>query len=78
MPYSYYLKEQDKENGHYQFILRRERSAFVTCLRLNDREWKDKYFFTSGELVNGTDDLEISRPTREKQVSSVCFNYVHV
>ena len=34
--YSYYLKEHDKENMQYQFILRKDRSALVTCLRSND------------------------------------------
>ena len=49
--FSYYLKEHDKEKGCFQLILRREKSQLVTCLRSNDHGWKDKYFFTKGELI---------------------------
>ena len=34
--YSYYLKEHDKEKGHYQFILCKDRVPLVTCLRSNN------------------------------------------
>ena len=55
MLFSCYLKEHDKEKGRYQFILRKERNALVTCLELNDRGWKDNYLFARGELVFGLD-----------------------
>ena len=40
--FSYYLKEHDKKKGHFQLLLRRERSLLVTCLWSNDSGWKDK------------------------------------
>ena len=51
MLYSYYLKENDIDKGHYQFTLRKDRVLIVTSLRSNDHRWKDKYFFMKGELM---------------------------
>ena len=49
----YYLKEHDKDKGRYKIIARVGRVPFITCLRTNDRSWKDKFLFIKRELVWG-------------------------
>ena len=51
--FSYFLKEHDTNKGRYQLIARVGRVLIITCLRTNDRNWKDKFFFIKGELVYG-------------------------
>ena len=50
---SYYLKEHDKDKGRYKMITRVGRAPIITCLRTNDRGWKDRFLFVRGELVWG-------------------------
>ncbi|KAL5565741.1 hypothetical protein UlMin_028905 [Ulmus minor] len=51
--FSYYLKEHDKDKGRYKMITRVGRAPIITCLRTNDRGWKDRFLFVRGELVWG-------------------------
>ncbi|KAL5573252.1 hypothetical protein UlMin_022849 [Ulmus minor] len=51
--FSYYLKEHDVDKGRYKLIARVGRAPIVTCLRTNDRGWKDRYLFVRGDLVWG-------------------------
>ena len=51
--HSYYLKEHDTNKGRYQLIVRKDRVPLVTCMRTNDRGWKNRLFFAQGELVYG-------------------------
>ncbi|KAL5580801.1 hypothetical protein UlMin_013243 [Ulmus minor] len=51
--FSYYLKEHDKDKGRYKMIARVGRAPIITCLRTNDRGWKDRFLFVRGELVWG-------------------------
>ena len=51
--YSYYLKEHDVDKGRYKLIARVGRAPIVTCLRTNDRGWKDRYLYVRGDLVWG-------------------------
>ncbi len=51
--FSYYLKEHDVDKGRYKLIARVGRVPVVTCLRTNDRGWKDRYLFVRGDLVWG-------------------------
>ncbi|KAL5573130.1 hypothetical protein UlMin_022727 [Ulmus minor] len=48
--FSYYLKEHDVDKGRYKLIARVGRAPIVTCLRTNDRGWKDRYLFVRGDL----------------------------
>ena len=51
--FSYYLKEHDKDKGRYKIIARVGRAPIITCLRTNDRSWKDRFLFVRGDLVWG-------------------------
>ncbi|KAL5552582.1 hypothetical protein UlMin_039983 [Ulmus minor] len=51
--FSYYLKEHDKDKGRFKLITRVNRAPIVTCLRTNDRAWKDRFIFVRGDLVWG-------------------------
>ncbi|KAL5567410.1 hypothetical protein UlMin_030574 [Ulmus minor] len=51
--FSYYLKEHDKDKGRFKLIARVGRAPIVTCLRTNDRGWKDRFIFVRGDLVWG-------------------------
>ncbi|KAL5550064.1 hypothetical protein UlMin_000240 [Ulmus minor] len=51
--FSYYLKEHDVDKGRYKLIARVVRAPIITCLRTNDRGWKDRYLFVRGDLVWG-------------------------
>ncbi|KAL5580186.1 hypothetical protein UlMin_012628 [Ulmus minor] len=51
--FSYYLKEHDKDKGRFKLIVRVGRAPIITCLRTNDRGWKDRFIFVRGDLVWG-------------------------
>ncbi|KAL5580129.1 hypothetical protein UlMin_012571 [Ulmus minor] len=51
--FSYYLKEHDKDKGRFKLIARVGRAPIITCLRTNDRGWKDRFIFVRGDLVWG-------------------------
>ena len=51
--FSYYLKEHDKDKGRFKLIARVGRAPIVTCLRTNNRAWKDRFIFVRGDLVWG-------------------------
>ncbi len=51
--FSYYLKKHDKDKGRFKLIARVGRVPIVTCLRTNDREWKDRFIFVREDLVWG-------------------------
>ena len=51
--FSYYLKEHDTDKGRFKLIARVGRVPIITCLRTNDRGWKDRFLFVRGELVWG-------------------------
>ena len=51
--FTYYLKEYDIDKGRYQLITRVVQVPIITCLRSNDRNWKEIYFFVNGELMYG-------------------------
>ena len=53
MLFSYYLKEHDKDKVRFKLIDRVNRVSIVTCLRTNDRAWKDRFIFVRGNLVWG-------------------------
>ena len=55
--FSFYLKEHDTDKGRYQLITRVSRVPIITCLRTNDRNWKDRFFFVEGDLVYGLQGL---------------------
>ena len=43
--FSYYLKEHDKDKGRYKITARVGYAPIITCLRTNDRSWKDRFLF---------------------------------
>ena len=49
--YSYYMKEHNMNKDRYQLTTRVGRVPIITCLRTNDRSWKDRFFFARRELV---------------------------
>ena len=51
--FSYYLNAHDKDKGMYKMIARVGRAPIITCLRTNDRGWKDRFLFVRGELIWG-------------------------
>ena len=60
--YFYYLKEHDTDRGWYQLIVRKDRVPLITCLRTNDRKWKDRYIFVKGQLMYGPCGLGDAMP----------------
>ena len=52
--FSYYLKEHDKDKDRFKRIARVGHAPIVTCLRTNDRAWKDRFIFVRGNLVWGS------------------------
>ena len=52
--FSYYLKEHDTDKGRFKLITRIGRAPIITCLRTNDRGWKDRFLFVRGNLVWGS------------------------
>ena len=51
--FSYYLKEHDTDKGMYHLIARAGHVSIITCLRTNDCNWNDMFFFVKGDLVYG-------------------------
>ena len=49
--FSYYLKEHNVDKGRYKLIARATRAPIITCIRTNDRGWKDRYLFVKGDLI---------------------------
>ncbi|KAK3225074.1 hypothetical protein Dsin_004936 [Dipteronia sinensis] len=51
--HSYYLKQHMHEKDRLSLILRSNATQLITDLIMNDRRWKDMFFFTKGPLIDG-------------------------
>ena len=77
--FSYYLKEHDTDKGRYQLIARVGRMPIITCLRTNDCNWKDIYFFVRGELVYGLRGLgDAPGPWKATSKSLICLSSLYL
>ncbi|KAK3229574.1 hypothetical protein Dsin_001455 [Dipteronia sinensis] len=50
--YTYYLKEHDTDCGRYLVAARHHRGHLISELKTRDPDWKPKFFFGQGDLVN--------------------------
>ena len=51
--FSYYLQENDVDNGRFKLISLVGCVPIITCLQTNERIWNDRFLFVGGELVWG-------------------------
>ena len=49
---TYFFKEHEKDKGRFIIVNRPNRERIIMKLMMNDRDWKDKYFFCGKPGLN--------------------------